>query len=145
MSPLPSRPPSLACVLVRGVQISTAHRDAWKCAVNWVSPASSCIHTSRSQSKVRDRCATVSRLPSGLICGGGPLQFVGMKHHTDSASSLCCSPLGSTLTQPQGWQCLFNAWGLQTCLGFPPILLDWVTPLISLFPATPVGGLECHK
>lgn len=123
MSPLPSWPPSLACILVGGVQISTAHHDAWKCAGNWVSPASPCIHTSKSLSKVRDRCATISSLP-GWPTGGAPLQFVGLEHHTDSASTVCSSPLGSTLTQPRGWQCLFNAWGLLTHLGFPPILLD---------------------
>lgn len=88
MSPLPSWPPSLACILVERVQISTTHRDAWRCTGNWVSPASLCTLTSKSLTEVRDRCTIVSRLPSWPV--GGPLQFVRMEHHT--VLTLCAPP-----------------------------------------------------
>lgn len=62
-----------------------------------------------------------------------------------SAYPVCSSP--EHLTQPRGWQCLFNAWGLLAHLGFPPIPLDLLqhdlTQLLVL--RHPVGGLECHK
>lgn len=142
MSPLPSWPPSLACILVERVQISTTHRDAWRCTGNWVSPASLCTLTSKSLTEVRDRCTIVSRLPSWPV--GGPLQFVRMEHHT--VLTVCSSPLGSTWPSLRDGS-VFNAWGLLAHLGFPPIPLDLLqhdlTQLLVL--RHPVGGLECHK
>lgn len=64
MSSLPSWPPSLAYLLVGGVQIHTALCDAWKYSGNQLNPASLCTLTSKSLSEVRDRWATASRLSS---------------------------------------------------------------------------------
>lgn len=63
ISPLPSSPPSLACILVGGLHTSTAHCDSWKYAGNWVSPSSPHALIWNSPSVTGNRSYTGSRLP----------------------------------------------------------------------------------
>uniref|UniRef100_A0A2K6UC63 Uncharacterized protein n=1 Tax=Saimiri boliviensis boliviensis TaxID=39432 RepID=A0A2K6UC63_SAIBB len=60
MSPLPSSPPSLACMLV---ETSATHCDSWKCAGNWLSPSSPCALIWNSPSVIGNSSSTGSRLP----------------------------------------------------------------------------------
>uniref|UniRef100_A0A8C9HCS1 Secreted protein n=1 Tax=Piliocolobus tephrosceles TaxID=591936 RepID=A0A8C9HCS1_9PRIM len=64
MSPLPSSPPSLACILVGGLHTSTAHCDSWKCAGNWLSPSSPHALIWNSPSVTGNRSSTGLRLPA---------------------------------------------------------------------------------
>lgn len=101
MSPLPSSPPSVACILVGGLHTSTAHCDSWKCAGNWVSPASP--HALIWNSSSGNRSYTGSRLPGWLT--ERPIEFVGMEYYTDVAAQWSSStPLGITIRQASGGQ-----------------------------------------